>query len=107
MLHPSAFESYIEKTNLQKLLEEPQVSDTYVTIKEIKHFTEKEAEKRDQIVLGYFGEYGVNRIAKSIVEHLLSPPKLRVDAEILDVGAGSGFFTVRVADKIHRRLFRL
>jgi SAM-dependent methyltransferase len=104
MSHLSAFESYIKNTNLQRLLEELEASDTYAIIREIKHFTGKEAEKRDQIVLDYFGEYGVKRITKSIVKYLLSPPKLRNDAKILDVGAGSGFFTVRVAAKIRRHI---
>jgi len=70
----------------------------------VKHFTEKEAEKRDKIVLSYFGEDGIERIIDSIVQGLLSPPKLRKKAKVLDVGAGSGFFTMKVVDKLRRHL---
>ncbi|KPV64934.1 MAG: hypothetical protein AOA65_0647 [Candidatus Bathyarchaeota archaeon BA1] len=99
-------QSYLENTRLQKLLEELKAPNIEVLIEEIGHFTEKEAEKRDQIVLGYFGEGGVNRIVDSIVGCLLSPPRLRKGAEVLDVGAGSGLFTLRVVDKLRPHLPR-
>ena len=71
----------------------------------IEHFTQKEAEKRDKILLSYFGEDGVNRIVNSICDRLLSPPpKLKSNAQILDVGAGSGLFTGRVARNLHKTL---
>jgi ubiquinone/menaquinone biosynthesis C-methylase UbiE len=55
-------------------------------------------------VLSYFGEDGVERIVESIVRCLFSPPKLRENAKILDVGAGSGFFTLAVAEKLRQHL---
>ena len=70
----------------------------------IEHFTQKEAEKRDKILLSYFGEAGINRIVESICDRLLSPPKLKSDAQILDVGAGSGLFTKRVAQNLRKKL---
>jgi len=73
-------------------------------VKEIKHFTEKEAEKRDKIVLSYFGEAGVKQIEDAIVTAITSPPKLKTSAQILDIGAGSGFFTTRVAHKLKKSL---
>lgn len=74
--------------------------------KEIKHFTEKEAEKRDQIVINYFGEMGINRIVDNIVKLLFTPPKIPLNAKLLDVGAGTGFFTIKVAEKVNARLPR-
>ena len=68
--------------------------------KEAEYFTTKEAAKRDNIVINYFGESGVNRIVNTITELLLSPPRLPTNAKILDVGAGTGFFTVKIAEKI-------
>ncbi|MFQ5710679.1 MAG: class I SAM-dependent methyltransferase [Candidatus Geothermarchaeales archaeon] len=100
----SIFESYLRKTDIRKLLEELNVLEAESLIKEIEHFTEKEAGKRDQIVVSYFGEPGVKRITDAIVSHLLSPPKLEGGAEVLDVGAGSGFFTVRVVEKLRQHL---
>ena len=70
----------------------------------VEHFTQKEAEKRDKILLSYFGEDGVNRIVNSICDRLLSPPKPKSNAQILDVGAGSGLFTGRVARNLHKTL---
>jgi SAM-dependent methyltransferase len=66
----------------------------------VKHFTTKEAENRDRIVIDYFGENGINRIDDSITEFLLADPRLAVDANVLDAGAGSGFFTAKVEDRI-------
>ena len=100
----STFQSYLENIELQKFLKKLGVSNVNLLIEEIKHFTEKEAERRDQIVLSYFGEEGVNSIVESIVDFLLSPPRLRRNAKVLDVGAGSGFFTVRVADEMRPHL---
>jgi len=98
------FENYLKGVELQKVLEELRMPNVKTLIEEVEHFTEREAERRDKIVLSYFGEDGVNRIVDSIVRRLISPPKLRENAKVLDVGAGSGFFTVRVVDKLRRHL---
>lgn len=100
----SAFEDYLKNVELQELLEELKVLRIETLMKEIKHFTEKEAKRRDKIVLGYFGEDGIGRVIDYMVQGLLSPPKLRENAKVLDVGAGSGFFTIRVVDKLRRYL---
>lgn len=97
-------EDYLKDVELQKLIEELRISNVEMIIEEVKHFTEKEAERRDKIVLSYFGEEGVKRIVDSVVQCLLSQPKLKENAKILDAGAGSGFFTVRIADKLRRHL---
>lgn len=65
-----------------------------------EHFTIKEAERKDDIVAGYFGRSGINRIAETLVDFLLAPPRLQANAKVLDVGAGLGFFTAKIADKI-------
>jgi len=98
------FEDYLKSVDLQKLLEELGVPEIETLMEGVKHFSEKEAERRDKIVLSYFGEDGVERIVNSVVQGLLSPPKLRGNAKVLDVGAGSGFFTVKVVDKLRRYL---
>jgi len=98
------FERYLQIIDMHKLLEELAVSNAEIVLKEIRHFTQKEAEKRDQILLGYFGEDSINLIVDSICNRLLSTPKLRENAEILDVGAGSGLFTIKVARKLRNKL---
>ena len=70
----------------------------------MEHFTSKEADKRDVIVLGYFGETGVNRIVEAITNRLLSPPTFRTSSKVLDVGAGSGSFTIKIAERIRNRI---
>jgi len=102
--HPLSFECYLKKVNLQELLEQLEAPNADVIIKAVEHFSEREAEKRDQIVLGYFGEDGIQHITNCIVENLLSAPRLGTHAKILDVGSGSGIFTVRVADEILRHV---
>jgi len=97
-------ERYLQTIDIRKVLEELAGPNAQVILKEIKHFTQKEAEKRDKILLDYFGEDSVNLIVDSICNRLLSTPKLRKNAEILDVGAGSGLFTVRVATKLRSKL---
>jgi ubiquinone/menaquinone biosynthesis C-methylase UbiE len=99
-----SFEDYLKNVKLKELLEELKVPKIETLMKEVKHFNEKEAEGRDKIVLSYFGEDGIERVIDSIVQGLLSPPKLRKNARVLDVGAGSGFFTTKVADKVRRHL---
>jgi len=79
-------------------------SNPEILAKEIEHFTTKEAKKRDKSVINYFGENGVNRIVSIITKILLVSPKLPAKAKVLDVGAGSGFFTVKIAEKIHAKL---
>jgi len=98
------FEDYLKNVKLQELLEELKVPRIETLMKEVKHFTEKEAERRDKIVLSYFGEDGIERIIDSIVHGLLSPPRMRKNAKVLDVGAGSGFFTTKVVDRVRRHL---
>jgi len=98
------FEDYLKSVEIPKLLKELGVPKIEALMEEVKHFTEKEAERRDKIVLSYFGEDGIKRIIDSVVQGLLSPPKLKENAKVLDVGAGSGFFTMKVVDKLRRYL---
>jgi ubiquinone/menaquinone biosynthesis C-methylase UbiE len=98
------FERYLETVQFPKLLVDLGFQNVKAFTEQIKHFTEKEAEKRDEMVLSYFGVEGVQRIVNSIVNGLLSPPKLIENAEILDVGAGTGFFTIKIAQKLRKHL---
>jgi len=90
--------------DLPSLLLELGAQNIDFLVGEIRHFTVKEAEKRDKIVLNYFGEAGVKQIVDAIVIQLASAPKLKTTAQILDMGAGSGFFTTKVAYKLKKLL---
>lgn len=95
---------YLKTIDLPNLLTELSAQDPELLAKEIHHFTEKEARKRDKIVLGYFGEKGIKQIVDTVVTKLNLQPKLKQTAKILDVGAGSGFFTAQIASKLKKQL---
>ena len=98
------FEDYLKSVNLQQLFQKLGAANPAVLAKTVEHFTVKEAEKRDKIVLGYFGEAGVHRIVEAVTEQL-KPIALRKGSNILDIGAGSGFFTAKIAERIPQAKF--
>jgi len=98
---PAGFREYAENVRLKELFAKLGAVEPEILAKTAEYFTTKEAAKRDSIVVNYFGKEGINRIVDAVASRLVSPPKLPRKPVILDVGAGSGFFTVRVADKIH------
>lgn len=98
------FERYLQTVQLSKLLKELDAQNIEALTRQIRYFTETEAERRDKIVLSYFGPEGVQRIIDSIADCLLSSPRLVENAQILDAGAGTGFFTIKIAQELHRHL---
>ena len=96
---PVRFEEYIKNIDVERLLKELGVSDAETLAKTVQHFSVKEGAKRDRIVVDYFGECNINSLVDTVTDFLLSPPKMATGASVLDVGAGSGFFTTRVAQK--------
>jgi len=96
----SSLEKYAKNLQLEQLFKKLGASNPKILAKEVEHFTTKEAEKRDKIVINYFGEGGINRIVDAITRLLLKTPRLPANAKVLDVGAGSGFFTVKIVEKI-------
>jgi ubiquinone/menaquinone biosynthesis C-methylase UbiE len=97
-------EKYVTHLQLEQLFEKLGASNPKALTKEVEHFTTKEVEKRDKIVINYFGQKGVNRIVNTVTKLLLAVPRLPADAKVLDVGAGTGFFTVKIAKKIKAKL---
>jgi len=95
---------YLQTVDLPQLVRKLEAENVEVLVEEIKHFTVKEAKKRDRIVLSYFGEDGIKQMTDAIVNRLTSAPELRTKARILDIGAGSGFFTIKIATKLRKRL---
>lgn len=96
------YSRYIDNIDYQELLKGFDREYIENIVNQVRYFTEKEAEKRDEIVLGYFGEEGIEKIVSLIVRCILSRP-VKEDMNILDIGAGSGFFTVRIAERIWER----
>src|SRR4030067_2035330 len=100
----TCFDEYVKNVGLEQLFKKLGAANPEILAKAVQHFTAKEAEKRDKIVLGYFGEDGVNRIVEAVTEKLFSAPSLRKCSSLLDVGAGSGFFTAKIAKKIDSKI---
>jgi SAM-dependent methyltransferase len=100
------FEDYLRHVQLERFLKSLGAPNPEVLASTVRHFTTKEGERRDKIVSDYLGQRGVDRIVDSITDFLTAPPKLASNAKVLDVGAGSGFFTVRIAEKARKRLPR-
>jgi SAM-dependent methyltransferase len=94
-----SFKEYAKKVDLRQLFRKLGAANPETLAKTVEHFTAKEARKRDKIVLGYFGEEGVQRIIEAITKQLQTP-SLRKGSKVLDVGAGSGFFTAKIAERI-------
>ncbi|MEM2905869.1 MAG: hypothetical protein QW587_09110 [Candidatus Bathyarchaeia archaeon] len=57
------FEDYLTYAELRSLLASLNPGDMEQLTAQVEHFTVKEAEHRDEIVLAYFGEEGIARIA--------------------------------------------
>jgi len=100
----TSFEKYVKNLQLEQLFRQLGAPNPEILVHEVQHFTTKEAESRDGIVINYFGESGVNQLVNTISKLLLTPPKLPPNAKVLDVGAGSGFFTTKIAEKVHAKL---
>ncbi len=100
----TSVEKYLQQVKLERLFEKFGASDPKTLANTVEHFTTKEAEKRDKILIDYFGQSGVNRIVNAITKLLLKSSMLPANAKVLDIGAGSGFFTAKIAEKIHTKL---
>lgn len=94
---------YLENTSVSALLRELGAKNRRLLLKNVDHFTKKSGDW-DRVTLGRYGESGVEAITDAIVDRLISPPKLKGDAEILDVGVGTGFFTLEVVRKVRQHL---
>lgn len=99
-----SFQNYVKNLQLEHLFSRLNAPDPALLAKEVKYFTVEEAQKRDKIVLDYLGENGINQIINIIYEFLFASPRLPVNAKVIDVGAGTGFFTIRVYDRVLQRL---
>jgi ubiquinone/menaquinone biosynthesis C-methylase UbiE len=100
----TSLEKYVKTLQLGQFFKKLGVSNLKTLAEEVEHFSIKEAEKRDKIVVDYFGENGVKRIVNTVTKLLLASPRPPVNAKVLDVGAGTGFFTVKIAKKLHTEL---
>ena len=96
----TSYDEYEESLDLEQLFRKLGAPSPKTLAKTVEHFTTKEADKRDKIVIGYFGQNGVDRIVDAIATRLLASPRLPQNAKILDVGAGSGFFTAKIMKSI-------
>ncbi|MEM3726425.1 MAG: class I SAM-dependent methyltransferase [Candidatus Bathyarchaeia archaeon] len=98
------FKNYVKQLNLEQLFRRLKSPKPELLAKEVTYFTIKEARNRDKILVNYFGKNGINSLTDVICNFLLATPSIPADADVLDVGAGTGFFTVKVYRKLRERL---
>ena len=98
----SNLEKYFEIVKPESFFTKLHAENPQTLANAVEHFTVKEAKKRDAITLGYFGEEGTKRIVDAVTERLI--PSLRAGSKVLDVGAGSGFFTAKIAKAVLSRI---
>ncbi len=96
------FATYANQLQLEQLLKKLGADKPDTLANTIEHFTLREGERRDQIVRDYFGTNGTAQIVGTISSRLLESRGLPANATIIDVGAGSGFFTLKIAKKIRK-----
>jgi SAM-dependent methyltransferase len=99
-------EQYLERVRPAELFARLKVGDADTLAANVAHFTEKEARDRDAIVLGHLGSDGAQRVVDAVVEGLLPAGAMNPQPALLDLGAGSGFFTHRVAEGLRARGLR-
>jgi len=97
-------ERYLDAQELERFFTKLGAPDPRKLAEEVQYFSSKEAEKRDTIVQDYLGKAGISRIVDTVTAHLLAEPALPSDAKILDVGAGTGFFTAKIAKKVSNKV---
>lgn len=97
-------EEYLNIKTVSELIATLDIPNPALLKEEIHHFSEREVDQRDKIVQNYFGEEDITRITNAFVETFLSSSSLPENPQVLDVGAGSGFFTVRVKEKFQQRV---
>jgi len=100
----TSLEKQLKHLQLEQFFKKLGASNPETLAKTVQHFTTKEAEKRDEIVINYFGQNGINRIVNTITQYLLEPPNLPPNSQVLDVGAGTGFFTIKIAHKLQAKI---
>ncbi len=91
----------ILEIDMKRFLKELRVSNPETLEEATKYFSEKEASTRSKILRGYFGEEGINTIIETTAKELTS---LQEGSNILDIGAGTGFFTTAIKRRLDKEL---
>jgi ubiquinone/menaquinone biosynthesis C-methylase UbiE len=90
-----------DEKHLQNIINKLDKRHRETVLSQIEYFSKKEADNRDKIIIGYFGDRGIMNIVNIVVE-TIKPYITMENTTILDVGAGTGFFTIKIAEKIWR-----
>lgn len=84
---------------LKGLIKSLGYKDADLISRQLRHFTEKEAERRDEIVTEYLGKEGIEKVVSTLSHEVVSA-KQGKGLSVLDVGAGVGTFTVPMAERV-------
>lgn len=106
VLNVMSFKEYVQNLQLEQLFRRLKAPNPALLAREVEYFTVNETGERDRRILGYLGENGINQIINTIYGFLFAPPRLPPNAKVLDVGAGTGFFTVKLFNMARQKLPR-
>lgn len=98
-------EEYLARADPLALVRRLRAADPEGLARNVAHF-EGEADHRDAIVQEYLSAEGVEEVTQALVEALLPAGALNPSPALLDVGAGSGFFTRKVEAGLRARGLR-
>jgi ubiquinone/menaquinone biosynthesis C-methylase UbiE len=87
--------------DMKSFLKDLKVSNLETLEEATRYFAEKEALARSQILRGYFGERGINTIIETTAKEL---KVLQEGSNILDIGAGTGFFAIAIKRRLGKEL---
>ncbi len=87
--------------DMKSFLKDLKVSNPKTLEEATRYFAEKEALARSEILRGYFGEEGINTIIETTAKELRV---FQEGSNILDVGAGTGFFTIAIKRRLDKQL---
>ena len=88
---PIDFEDYLKRVQLQRLLKALGAGNPAALAKTLQHFTTKEAEKRDEIVVNYFGKMQHNQHSQVNHRLLVLTAKASTKSESSRCGRGLRF----------------
>lgn len=96
-------EHLLRQTRLPAFFRSLGAEDAGRLLAQVEHFTTVEAEHRDARIIEYLGEAGLSRLIERLAQEIITRAPATAP-DVLDVGVGSGTFTIPVLQRVRREL---